>query len=150
MGCPSPHQWNNTSTSNMIRCFRSSFHPKNDAKLIELHAPQEFATSADPCQEHKEIQYNCKECIFKSERSLQDTFEEEVLYNSLTLHKSESLDTGYYESSIPYNKDIYNLPWYKDEVKIYMKGYQKRLINQPKTAKELDDIVTKNISLGTL
>ena len=72
------------------------------------------------------------------------------MYNSLTFHKSESLDTGYYESSIPYNKDIYNLPSYKDEVKRYMKGYQKRLINQPKTAKELDDIITKNISLGTL
>ena len=150
MGCAPPHSWNNTSTSNMIRCFRSSFLPKNDAKLIELHAPQEFATSADPCQEHKETQKNCKACVCKSERSLQDTFEEEVLYNSLTFHKSESLDTGYYESSIPYNKDIYNLPSYKDEVKRYMKGYQKRLINQPKTAKELDDIITKNISLGTL
>ena len=72
------------------------------------------------------------------------------MYNSLTFHKSESLDTGYYESSIPYNKDIYNLPSYKDEVKRYMKGYKKRLINQPKTAKELDDIVTKKISPGTL
>ena len=45
-------------------------------------------------------------------------------------------------------KDVYNLPLYRDEVERYMKGYQKRLINQPKTAKELDDIVTKNISLG--
>ena len=51
--------------------------------------------TADPCHEHKEIQNNCKECIFKSERSLRDTFEEKVLYNSLSFHKSKSLDTGY-------------------------------------------------------
>ena len=65
MGCAPPHSWNNTSTSNMIQCFRSSFLPKNDAKLIEVRAPQEFATSADPCQEHKKIQRIVKHAVLK-------------------------------------------------------------------------------------